>query len=112
MFSFLPQINLIFVILIFIASLFLLSKATDILVDNAVTLSMLWGLSDIIIGATVISLGTTLPELSSSVIATLQGKAGVALGNAVGSLITNTSLVLGLGAFFGRIPVRTESSGK
>ncbi len=112
MFLFLQQTNLLLVVLVFLASLALLSKATDILVGNAVKLAVLWGLSQVVIGATVISLGTTLPELSSSVIATLQNGEGFALGNAVGSIITNTSLVLGLGALFGAIPVRKESSKK
>lgn len=106
------QANIAVVLFAFIASLIILSKSTDILVDNAVKLSSIWGLSEVIIGATVVSLGTTLPELSSSIIATIEGVKGFAIGNAVGSTITNTSLVLGLSAMFGAIPVGRESSRK
>lgn len=65
-----------------------------------------------VIGATIVSLGTTLPELSASTISALQGNSGFALGNAVGSLITNTSLVLGVAALFGLIPVGRKESQK
>lgn len=106
------QINTIFVMFFFILSLVVILKTTDILVENAVVLSEIWGLPEMIIGATIVSLGTTLPELSSSVIAALQGGGGFAIGNAVGSTITNTSLVLGVGALFGKIPVSKESSRK
>ncbi len=104
--------NILFVIVALLISLFVLSKAADYMVDNAVSLSKRLGVSDIIIGATLVSLGTTLPEFSSSVIATIQGAEGFALGNAIGSCITNTSLILGIGALFGKIPVDKVSSKK
>lgn len=112
MYEIFTQLNNFFVIIIFIVSLIVILKTTDILVENAVILSEIWGLPEMIIGATIISIGTTLPELSSSVIATLKGGGGFALGNAVGSTITNTSLVLGVGVLFGKIPVSKESSRK
>jgi len=104
--------NILLVIAALLVSLFVLSKAADYMVDNAVALSKRLGVSDIIIGATLVSLGTTLPEFSSSVIATIQGVEGFALGNAIGSCITNTSLILGIGALFGKIPVDKVSSKK
>lgn len=70
------------------------------------------GIPEIIIGATIVSLGTTLPELSASATSALQGNGDFALGNAVGSIITNTSLILGIGALFGKIPVDRRSSQK
>ena len=82
------------------------------MVENAVKLSKMWGLSEIIIGATIVSLGTTLPEFSAGVISALKGNADFALGNAVGSCITNTSLILGVGALFGSIPIDKKSSQK
>lgn len=112
MYEVFTQLNIFFVMIIFIVSLIVILKTTDVLVENAVILSEIWGLPEMIIGATIISLGTTLPELSSSVIATLKLGGGFALGNAVGSTITNTSLVLGAGALFGKIPVNKESSRK
>nr|WP_312577015.1 calcium/sodium antiporter [Sedimentibacter sp.] len=112
MYEILSQMHIFLVAIVFVLSLVFIIKSTDILVENAVMLSEIWGLPEMIIGATIVSLGTTLPELSSSIISTLQGGSGFALGNAVGSTITNTSLVIGIGALFGKIPVSKESSRK
>ncbi len=89
------------VVLIAIAAftLYTLSKGADILVDEAVALSVKWGVPKMIIGATVVSLGTTLPEAAVSVGAALQGNPDLALGNAVGSIICDTALIIGLASF-------------
>lgn len=76
--------------------LFLLGKAADILVGEAVVLSERSGLPKVVIGATIVSLGTTSPEAAVSVLAALQGDPGLALGNAVGSIICDTGLILGV----------------
>ena len=73
-----------------------LGKAADWLVGEAVVLSERSGLPKVIIGATVVSLGTTAPELAVSVLAALKGQPEMALGNAVGSVICDTGLILGL----------------
>ncbi|MDD4503946.1 MAG: sodium:calcium antiporter [Clostridiaceae bacterium] len=112
MWQFIEKSNLIVVLIVLAISLFILSKAADYLVDNAVKLSKIWGLSEIIIGATIVSFGTTLPELSAGIISALTDNGGFALGNAVGSCITNTSLILGIGALFGKIPIDKKSSQK
>ena len=67
-----------------IAILAILGKAADWLVGEAVVLSERSGLPKVIIGATVVSLGTTAPEVAVSVLAALQGQPEMALGNAVG----------------------------
>jgi len=79
-----------------IAILALLGKAADWLVGEAVVLSERSGLPKVIIGATIVSLGTTAPEVAVSVLAAWQGKPELALGNAVGSVICDTGLILGL----------------
>ncbi|MGI6331711.1 MAG: calcium/sodium antiporter [Zhaonellaceae bacterium] len=112
MYHFLVNLNLFIVLSVLAISLSILSKAADLLVDNAARLSRILGLSQLIIGATIVSLGTTLPELSASVVAAWQGNGGFALGNAVGSAITNTSLILGVAALFGKIPTDKETSQK
>jgi cation:H+ antiporter len=112
MYQILVNSNLFLILIVLVVSLFILSKAADFLVDNAAKLSEILGLPELIIGATIVSLGTTLPELSASVISALQGKGDFALGNAVGSVITNTSLILGIGALFGKIPVDKKTSQK
>jgi len=110
--NFLASENIIIILIILIVSLFVLSKSADVLVGNAVKLSKIWGVPEIIIGATIVSLGTTLPELSASVSSAVQGNGNFALGNAVGSIITNTSLIIGIGALYGKIPVDRRSSQK
>ncbi|MGB4429746.1 MAG: sodium:calcium antiporter, partial [Thermacetogeniaceae bacterium] len=112
MYHILANLNLFIVLSILALSLIVLSKAADSLVDNAAKLSKILGLSQVIIGATIVSLGTTLPELSASVVAALQGNGDFALGNAIGSIITNTSLILGIAALFGKIPTSKETSQK
>ena len=70
--------------------------AADKLVGEAVVLSERAGIPKAVIGATVVSMGTTAPEAAVSVLAALQGEAGLALGNAVGSIICDTGLILGI----------------
>jgi cation:H+ antiporter len=112
MYPILESLNSFIVLSVLVLSLIILSKAADSLVDNAAKLSKILGLSQLIIGATIVSLGTTLPELSASVIAVLRGSSGFALGNAIGSAITNTSLVLGITALFGNIPTDKKTAHK
>lgn len=91
--------------LIIVASLAVLVKGADVLVDEAVSLSVSWGVPKMLIGATIVSLGTTLPETAVSVMAAVQGAPGLALGNAVGSIIADTGLILGVAVLIGPIPV-------
>ena len=79
-----------------------LGKAADWLVSEAVVLSERSGLPKVVIGATVVSLGTTTPEAAVSVLAAISGRPDVALGNAVGSVICDTGLILGLACLFFR----------
>lgn len=76
--------------------LYTLGKGADWLVDEAVVLSTRWGLGKAVIGATIVSIGTTTPEAAVSVLSAIQGKPDLALGNAVGSIICDTGLILGL----------------
>ena len=85
--------------------LYTLAKGADLLVEEAVTLSIRWGVPPLLIGATIVSLGTTLPETAVSVAAAIGGRPGLALGNAVGSIICDTGLILGLGAILRPIPL-------
>ena len=79
-----------------LVSLYVLGKAADWLVENAVLLSERSHIPKTIVGATVVSLGTTAPEVAVSVLAAIQGAPGLALGNAVGSVICDTGLILGI----------------
>lgn len=106
--DFINQFPVSIVIIIFIVSLVILSKSADKLIDKAVALSLHFGLSKVVVGATILSVGTTLPEVSSSVVAAIGGNGQFGLGNAIGSMITNASLILGIGAVIGIIPVKKE----
>lgn len=90
-------------LLIMAATLYTLSKGADILVDQAVKLSIYLGVPKMIIGATIVSLGTTLPEASVSVLAAINDNPDLALGNAIGSIIADTGLIIGLAALLGRL---------
>lgn len=90
-------------------TLFTLSKGADILVDEAVSLSVHWGVPKLIIGATIVSLGTTLPEATVSVLAAVNGNPDLALGNAVGSIIADTGLIIGIAAIIGVLPVDKDT---
>ena len=79
-----------------LGSLLILGKAADWLISAAVSLSQRSNIPEVVIGATIVSLGTTTPEVAVSVLAAFRGQSGLALGNAVGSIICNTGLILGL----------------
>ena len=104
-FSILDNLNIVFLIVVIAAMLLILSKGADLLVDEAVRLSVHIGVPKIIIGATIVSLGTTLPEATISVFAAIQGNPDLALGNAIGSVIADTGLIIGIAALIGTLPV-------
>ena len=83
----------------------LLVVGADRVVTAAVRLAAVLGMSKVIIGATVVSLGTTSPEAFTSVTAAFQGKPGLALGNGIGSIICDTALIFGLCACIRRLPL-------
>ena len=85
--------------------LYILSQGADILVEQAVSLSAVWGVPRVLIGATIVSLGTTTPEAAVSVLAAVKGNAELALGNAVGSILCDTGLILGLAALIAPLPL-------
>ncbi|MBN2794911.1 MAG: calcium/sodium antiporter [Clostridia bacterium] len=82
---------------LFALGLILIIKGGDWFVDSAVWIAEVTGIPPIIIGATIVSVATTLPELIVSVAASLQGSSEMAIGNAVGSIICNIGLISSLG---------------
>lgn len=83
--------------------LYLLIKGGDWTVDAAVFVAERTGLSPLFIGATIVSFGTSVPELFTSVNANLQGYPGISLGNILGSNVANILLVLGATAFIFKV---------
>ncbi len=80
-------------------------KGADWLVEAAAGLAERVGMPKIVVGATVVSLGTTTPEASVSVLAAVGGNSGLALGNGIGSVIADTGLIFGAGCLMVKLPV-------
>lgn len=76
----------------------------DLFVDKASAIARSWGVSDAIIGLTIVAAGTSLPELATSLVAAVKGNSGIAVGNVIGSNIFNIFLVLGCAAAVRPLP--------
>ena len=87
---------------IFIAGFFVLIKASDYFVNSAEKVGIHFGMPAFIVGVTIVSIGTSLPELLVSIISVFRGASEIVIGNIVGSNITNIFLVLGVTAIVGR----------
>jgi len=99
--------ELLMIALYITGGLVLLFFGADWLVQGAVTLALHLGLSPLIVGLTVVALGTSVPEALVSVQAAIGHQGGIALGNVIGSNILNIALILGLSAFFN--PLKVDS---
>ena len=87
------------------ACIVVLLKGADLMIDGVVKTAHRTGLPNIVIGATIVSLGTTTPEAVVSVMAAWTGNSGLALGNGVGSIIADTGLIFGITALITNVPV-------
>lgn len=94
-----------------LVGLALLGMGSNWLVSGAVALAKVFGVSDLLIGLTIVSIGTSLPELATSVMASLRGQRDMAVGNIVGSNLFNILAVLGLTAFVspGGVPIAEQA---
>ena len=91
-----------------VLGLLVLVASSRLLVWGAVTIAQSLGVSDLLIGLTVVAIGTSLPELASSVMAARKGEHDIALGNVIGSNLFNTLAVVGLAAVIHPMPVAAE----
>lgn len=89
--------NLWLNIFIFIIGSWVLIKGSDIFIDSAASLARLWHVSELVIGLTLVSIGTALPEFATSLYAAFHNQSDFIIGNIVGSITTNITLVLGVG---------------
>lgn len=87
-----------------VAALYVLKNGAEWLVEGASGLAYKIGMPEVIVGATVVSLGTTAPECAVSVLAAWNGNPQLALGNAVGSVIADTALIFGVGCLMVALP--------
>lgn len=96
-------------VLLFILGLVLLIKGGDWFVDGATGIAHRFHVPELIIGATVVSIGTTLPEVMVSATSALGGHGEIAYGNAIGSIICNTSLIAAITIALKPSPVDTKA---
>ncbi len=88
--------------------LILLVWSADRFVEGSAATARYFGMPPLLIGMVVVGFGTSAPELTVSVLAALQGNAGIALGNAYGSNITNIALILGISALINPLVVHSQ----
>jgi cation:H+ antiporter len=103
-FEFLAAKGVFWIFCTLAASFIALFKGSDWFVDGAAGAAKKLGIPAVIIGATIVSLGTTSPETTVSIMAAFIGKSDLALGNAIGSIICNTALIFGLCCALSKIP--------
>ena len=96
--------NQAMLILVAVVAMAAVIKGADWLVEGAAGIAAKLGMPKVIIGATIVSLGTTAPEAAVSVLAAFAGNPGLALGNGVGSIIADTGLIFGLGCVLVALP--------
>ncbi len=95
--------------LLLAAGLFLLWKGADLLVTSAVGVAERLGISELVIGLTVVAMGTSAPEAAASIASTLGGRGDIAIGNVYGSNIANLALVGGLVAMINPLRVQAQT---
>ena len=93
------------IVLMFVLGLALTIKGGDLFVDAATWIAEVSGIPKFLIGATIVSLCTTLPELLVSLMASAEGRIGIAVGNAVGSVTANTGLIMGISVVWLASPI-------
>lgn len=96
--------NQVLLLLVGAVAMYALMKGADWLVEGASGMALKAGVPKVIIGATIVSIGTTAPEAAVSVVAAWRGEPGLALGNAVGSIIADSGLIFGLGCLMVVLP--------
>lgn len=96
-------------VLLFAVGLILLIKGGDWFVDGAAGIAKRFHLPDIIVGATIVSIGTTLPEVMVSTTGALQGQGSMAYGNAIGSIICNTALIAAISVTCNPGPINVKN---
>lgn len=103
-----PHMPLWRVVLYLLLGLVGLPVGADLLVDGSVALARDFGVSETVIGLTLVAIGTSAPELATTVMAAFRNKADVAIGNVLGSNIFNLAAIMGITALIAPVPVDRE----
>ena len=96
-------------VLLFIAGIVLVVSGAEWLINGSVAIAKRSGLSEYVIGATIVGIGTSMPELAVSFFAALRGNPDIAIGNVVGSNMANTCLILGITAVISPIVLTRQN---
>jgi len=95
--------------ILIVIGFFLLIKGADYLVDGAVGIAKKFNIPEIVIGLTIVSIGTSMPELIVSITSAMEGFSDMAIGNVVGSNVANLLLILGISAILSPIILKRET---
>jgi cation:H+ antiporter len=98
--------------LLFVIGFVILIKGADFMVSGASSIAKKFNVSDLIIGLTIVAFGTSAPELVVNVISGIQGSSGLAVGNVIGSNISNIFLILGISAMIYPLKVHKNTVWK
>lgn len=91
---------------LFVLGFVLLIKGADVLVTGATSIAKRYGISDMVVGLTIVSFGTSMPELIVNILSSVQGQSELAIGNVFGSNVANLLLILGISAIICPLPIR------
>lgn len=97
-------------IIIFFVSLYILVKASDATVEAATAIALAFGISEWAIGVTIVAAGTSLPEVATSVIATIKRKFDLSIGNVIGSDIFNALGIIGISAIVSPLTLTSKNT--
>lgn len=97
------------VYIMFVIGFFALIKGADVLVVGSASVARRFKVSDLVIGLTIVSMGTSMPELIVNILASVNGSAGIAIGNIVGSNISNILLILGISSIIYPLSIKSST---
>ncbi|MBR4805899.1 MAG: sodium:calcium antiporter, partial [Bacteroidales bacterium] len=99
-------------VLLLIAGLVMILSGANFLVEGASRIASRFGISDVVIGMTIVAIGTSAPEAVVSFLGTIKGSVGITVGNIVGSNICNILLILGLSCALVPLKITRDNLGK
>lgn len=97
------------VYILFVIGFYVLIKGADILVVGSAAVARKFKVSDLVIGLTIVSMGTSMPELIVNILASVSGSSGIAIGNIIGSNISNILLILGVSSIIYPLSIKTST---